>query len=322
MRSLGPTGYAALLITSLTIVVSLVVLAGYFLGQSLQLDVLGMSGVLVLSSLIVSLVLAAMFLTGSTVVQNLIRTYRSLFRLESLSHPLLTRLQKEAPGTYHHSIAVAHLAYEAAREIGANAVLTRVGGYYHDIGKVKNPTYFIENLVGKAKSPHASIAPQESAGIIIKHIIDGMDLARQYQIPKEVIQFIPEHAGTTLVYFFYQKAKQLQGGRGVYKRDFRYPGPKPMRKETALVMLADAVESLARAVKQPTKARLAEMVDEAVRIKHADRQLDLADLSDEDVAAIKESFIRTLQSMHHQRIAYPNPAQPIVKHARHAHAPR
>ncbi len=235
--------------------------------------------------------------------------------VESLSHPLLVELQEKAPGTYHHSLQTANLAYEAARRVGANATLARVGAYYHDIGKMVQPGYYTENQeVGK--DPHTKLTPRASAKIIIQHVVDGIELARRHRLPTEIINFIPEHTGTTLVYYFYVKAKKAhEQDEEVYKRDFRYPGPKPMSKETGIVMLADSVEATARTMKDPSKTELRKMVNEIVTVKVDDRQLDISGLTSKDIEDIKITFVDVLDTMLHKRIKYPKRARPKVGRA-------
>jgi len=238
------------------------------------------------------------------ILKDVFSTYTSLLKIDNLSHPLLVKLREKTPGTYHHSMATANYAFEAAKAIGANSVLTRVGAYYHDVGKIKNPKYFVENQTNKTNNPHKNISPQQSAKIIIKHIIDGINLAQKYKIPSQVIEFIPEHTGTTLVYYFYSLAKK-NSKEEVYKRDFRYPGPKPMSKETAIVMLADSVEATLQTQPKFNLIKAEDIINTIIQQKIDDRQLDIAGLQKNETIKIKKAFLRVAEKTNHKRVRYP-----------------
>jgi len=231
-----------------------------------------------------------------------ITTNITLVELSDLNHPLLRELAIRAPGTYNHTIIVSILAETAAEAIGANSLLTRVGAYYHDIGKMKKPEYFIENQMGGA-NPHDRLSPTMSALILAAHVRDGLELAEEHGLPKAVQDFIPQHHGTSLMEFFYDKAKKQE--KDVSEDSFRYPGPKPQSKEAAIVMLADSVESAVRSLRERTPARVKGMVREIVRGKLEDGQLDESDLTLRDLTRIEESFLPVLMGVFHPRVAYP-----------------
>jgi len=229
-----------------------------------------------------------------------------LLELANMNHPSLKELAIRAPGTYHHSIMVGNLAEAAAEAIGANPLFARVGAYYHDLGKMRNPRYFAENQGGE--NPHDKLRPSMSALIVKSHVKDGVEIAKQYRLPQGIIDFIPQHHGTSLIKFFYVRAKEMAEAQGatVDEEDFRYVGPKPQRVETALVMLADGVEASARALSDPNPARLKGLVNKIVRTQFIDGQLDECDLSFRDLNVIVKSFNRVLNGMYHGRPEYPN----------------
>src|SRR5690606_16673486 len=185
----------------------------------------------------------------------------SLLELSDTNSKLLKELSNRAPGTFHHSLQVANLAESAANEIGANAMLVRVGALYHDIGKMNNPTYFTENQITNV-NPHDELMPEDSATIIINHVIEGIEMARKNNLPDRVIDFIRTHHGTTLVYYFYKKQQEL--GEDLRIEDFRYPGPIPFSKETAILMMSDSVEAASKSLKNPTFLMIDEFVDKIV----------------------------------------------------------
>ncbi len=226
-----------------------------------------------------------------------------LLELSNPSHPLLRRLQMEAPGTYHHSIVVANLAEAAADAIGADSLLVRVGTYYHDIGKIRRPVFFVENQVG-VENPHEKMAPSLSALTILSHVRDGLELAREHGLPQPVVDFIPQHHGTTLVTYFFHQA--VQRGDATEEETFRYEGPKPQTRETAIVMLADAAEGAARSMSRPIPDRIEQAVRRIIREKLEDGQLDECDLTFRDLDVIAQTFTRLLASMFHPRIEYPD----------------
>jgi len=240
-------------------------------------------------------------------------TDSTILALSDLNHPILKRLAIEAPGTYHHSIVVGNLAESAAEAIGANALLARVGSYYHDIGKMTKPEYFVENLMG-AENRHEKLSPTMSALILASHIKDGVEMARKARLPKTIIDFIREHHGTSLMTFFYDKALKSNPGKEVREADFRYPGPRPRSKETAIVLLADSVEAASRTLKDPTPARIRGLVEDIIDSKYRDSELDDSNLTFSDMNRIKESFITILTGIFHARIEYP--AMPKTNHQR------
>ncbi|NLM18350.1 MAG: HDIG domain-containing protein [Candidatus Riflebacteria bacterium] len=232
-------------------------------------------------------------------------TTSRLFELADLSHPLLKRLQEEAPGTYQHSIAVAALAEAAATAIKADALLTKTAAYYHDIGKVKRPNFFTENQSGENR--HDNVSPYMSSLILIGHVRDSIDLGREYGLPENVLSVMGQHHGTTLISYFFQEAKQLAvDGGEVAEERFRYPGPKPQSKEAAILMLADSVEAAARTLQQHTYSKCENLVHKIVEHKLKDEnQLDESDLTLKDIEKIESVFVRSLTSMYHARIDYP-----------------
>lgn len=242
---------------------------------------------------------------GLPYVENLFGLFSPLRLLELAdpSHPLLRRLQVEAPGTYHHSLLVANLAEAAAEEIEANALLARVGSYYHDIGKLKRPHLFVENQVDQ-ENYHERITPNLSLLVITSHVKDGVELAKEYKLPQPVIDIMVQHHGTTVVSYFYHKARE-ERGEEVNPDDFRYPGPKPQTKEAAIVMLADCVEASARLLTDPTPSKLEGLVREAIKSKVEDGQLVESPLSFRDLEKIVYAFVKVLRGMHHSRIGYP-----------------
>jgi len=226
-----------------------------------------------------------------------------LLELSNPSHPLLRRLQLEAPGTYHHTLMVANLAEAAAEAVGADPLLARVGTYYHDVGKLRRPGFFVENQVG-GHNPHDRMAPSLSALAVAAHVRDGLELARQYKLPQVVADFIPQHHGTTLMAYFYHRAVEQQQGP-VDPEAFRYEGPKPRSREAAIVMLADGVEAAARSIQNPTPERIREVVRRIVHERLEDGQLDECDLTFRDLERITQVFTRLLVSMFHPRLEYP-----------------
>jgi cyclic-di-AMP phosphodiesterase PgpH len=226
-----------------------------------------------------------------------------LLELANPAHPLLRRLQLEAPGTYHHSIMVGNLAEAAAEAIGADTLLVRVGTYYHDIGKLRRPAFFVENQVG-IENPHDRMTSSLSALTVAAHVRDGIELAREYGLPEAIIDFIPQHHGTNLLAYFYHQA--LERGDPVEESAFRYDGPKPQSREAAIVMLADATEAAVRSLNRPTPDRLGETVRRIVRDKLEDRQLDESPLTFRELDRVGAAFVRILSGMLHPRLEYPD----------------
>lgn len=229
----------------------------------------------------------------------------TLMELANHDKPLLKRMQFEAPGTFHHSLMVASLSEAAAEAIQADALLTRVGCLYHDIGKMKRPLFFIENQAYfGSDNPHDKLTPRLSKMVITAHPRDSIEMARQHGIPESVQRFMTEHHGTTMVGYFYNKACQEEGAESVNKSQFRYPGPKPQSKETAIVMLADACESAVRALKSPTVDQIEERIDKIMSSRIEDGQFDSCPLTFRDMQVIKETFVRVLRGIQHNRIEY------------------
>lgn len=232
-------------------------------------------------------------------------TAMKLIELSNPNQPILRKLLVEAPGTYHHSIMVGNLAEAATEAVGGNSLLARVGAYYHDIGKSKRPYFFVDNQFG-AENPHDKLAPTLSALIISSHVRDGMELAREYHVPDPIIHFIREHHGTTLIRFFYQKALDQDNGEGVEASDFRYDGPRPQSKETAIVMLADASEATVRTLKNPNPQAIEQVVRRLIKERLEDGQLDESNLTLKELDVIARTFTRVLTGVFHQRIEYPD----------------
>jgi putative nucleotidyltransferase with HDIG domain len=232
-----------------------------------------------------------------------ITTDMTLMELSDLNHPLLREMATKAPGTYAHTMQVSLLAEEAATAIGANPLLCRVGAYFHDIGKTAEADYFTENQNGK--NLHDHLQATTSGRIIADHVKRGLVIGRQHKLPEEVIDFIPEHHGTTIIHFFYDKALKTLPPEKINIEDFRYPGPKPRRKETAIVMLADSVEASVRSLTNPTEETIGQIIDTVIRKRLDENQFNESDLTFSDLERIKQSFIKTLVANKHKRIKYP-----------------
>ena len=231
-------------------------------------------------------------------------TPAKLIELSSPNQPLLRRLMIETPGTYHHSMVVANLAEAAAEEIGANALLVRVGAYYHDIGTLVRPIYFKENQLGE--NPHDKTDPRVSTAILTEHTRDGVELARKHHLPEQIIDMIRQHHGDTPVMYFYAKAVKQNGEENVDIADFRYDGPKPQTAEAAILMLSDTVEAAVRSIQEPNQAKISAMIRKLVRGKMEDGQLDECTLTFRDIGHICSAFGTVLQGVFHQRIEYPS----------------
>ncbi len=256
-------------------------------------------------------VLAGFLITGLLpFIENLfgVLTEISLLELGDVAHPLLQELVRRAPGTYNHSINVASLAEAAADSIGASGLLVRVGAYFHDIGKMLKPDYFVENQSSEA-SRHDTLVPAMSTLIIIAHIKDGADLARQHHLPDPIIDFIEQHHGTTLVEYFYHRANAQNeanpDARDIPESSFRYPGPKPQTVEAAVLMVADAVESASRALVEPTPSRIENLVESIAMKKLVDGQFDECGLTFKQLRAVQDSLIKSLSAVYHGRVKYP-----------------
>jgi len=226
----------------------------------------------------------------------------TLLELSDTNSKLLKELSNKAPGTFHHSLNVANLAEAAANEIGANAMLTRVGALYHDIGKMVNPTYFTENQVSSINS-HDELDPKESAEIIIGHVIKGIEIAKKNNLPDRIIDFIRTHHGTSLVYYFYSKENENLGNAN--KADFSYPGPIPFSKETAILMMADSVEAASKSLKEPTSSKLDAFVEKIIDGQMANGQFLNANITFKEIQKIKKILKKKLNNMYHLRIEYP-----------------
>lgn len=233
----------------------------------------------------------------------------SLLELTDVSHPLLQELARRAPGTYNHSLSVATIGEAAADAIGANGLLVRVGAYFHDIGKMLKPEYFIENMIEGQENQHENLTPAMSALIIIGHVKDGSELAEQHNLPQHLIDFVEQHHGTTLVeYFFHEAAARADEDHrtDADESTFRYPGPKPQSRETGVMMLADAVESASRTLSEPTPKRIQSLVREITLKRLLDGQFDECGLTMSELRVVQESIVKTLLAVHHGRIKYPD----------------
>jgi putative nucleotidyltransferase with HDIG domain len=288
----------------------LIIAAGYLLG-ALALGLsggspiaeVGLRGLLGALNGLVSAGLTFFLLPVAESVTH-ITTDLTLLELSDPSRPLLRRLSLEAPGTYAHSVAMANLVEAACNRIGANGLLGRVGCYYHDIGKVKNPLYFVENQI-PGNNPHDRLKPVQSAQIIKAHVIDGLALAAEAQLPDSVAAFIPEHHGTSEITYFLDKAKKIDGGQARNPEDFAYPGPKPKSMETAIAMIADSVEAALRVLEDLTPQKIEEAIDHIVKTKVNAGQLDEAPLTLQQIEQVKAAFLLVLSGMYHNRIDYP-----------------
>ncbi|MFC1516040.1 HD family phosphohydrolase [Thermodesulfobacteriota bacterium] len=228
----------------------------------------------------------------------------TLLELANLDRPILHRLMLEAPGTYHHSVIVGSMVEAAAAEIGANPLLAKVCGYYHDIGKIKKPLYFIENQTDGINK-HDKLAPTMSKRILIAHVKDGVEMAKENKLGQVIVDTIKQSHGTSLITYFYEKAKQLKGEEAVESDDFRYPGPKPQTREAAIVMLADVVEAASRTLDNPTPSRIQGLVQNLINKVFSDGQLDDCELTLKDLHKIAKNFNKILYGIHHHRIEYP-----------------
>jgi len=234
-----------------------------------------------------------------------VTTDLTLLELSDFNHPLLRELSEKAPSTFHHAVIVGTLSEAAAEATHANAILARVGSYYHDIGKTLRPDYYVENQF-TAKNVHDRLTPQMSALILTSHVKEGVELGQRYKLPSVILDFIPQHHGTTLISVFYDKALKQKGRKQeVRETDFRYPGPRPQTKEAGIVMLSDAIEATARSLDDPTPAHLERVIDETVKRRFMDGQLDECELTLRDLTKIREAFLRILLGIHHTRMKYP-----------------
>jgi len=267
------------------------------------------------------LLLALEGLVGALLVAGLLPVIEGLFMVttdisllelgNTQERPLLRKLLVEAPGTFHHSYLVGLLSESAAEAVGANALLARVGALYHDVGKLNKPGYFAENTP-EARGRHRDLTPEMSTLIISSHPRDGLELGRYYGVPPVLLRFMTEHHGTSCVEYFFVRAKELRGADEVREESFRYPGPKPQSIETAIVMLGDAVEAIARQIPDPSQTRLTEMVREVTQKRLLDRQFDECPLTLRDLERIEAAFVRVLLGIYHPRPTYPQgPPHPL-----------
>ena len=269
---------------------------------------------LVSGGLATSLALAAFFVLSSLL--DVITPFQ-LMELSRPTHPLFRQLLLKAPGTYHHTLLVANMVEEAAVRIGADGLLARVGTYYHDIGKTERPFFFTENRIGSV-NPHERLDPYTSAQIIMSHVADGLDLAKKYRLPSAIAAFIPEHHGTGMTLAFYRMAVQQAGdnGESVREEDFRYPGPKPQSRETAITMLADASEARVRSVEPDSIEGIDRLIADTIKAKRDDGQLDECDLTLRDLQEIQAAFLRVLKGVFHPRLKYPEPVKVMTADGR------
>lgn len=241
-----------------------------------------------------------------------ITTALELIELSRPTHPLLQKLLREAPGTYHHSLIISNLAEHAAQRVGADALLCRVGAYYHDVGKTMNPQFFVENQFDGV-NPHSTLDPRTSCAILQQHVLDGTNLAKKYGVSKRVRDLIPQHHGTTLALYFYEKAvaqamaTPSEFPTVIAESDFRYPGPKPQTREAAIMMLADGVEATTRADRPTNTQEIRAIIDRIIEQRIHDGQLDQADITLRDIELIKQAFLEVLQGLYHPRVRYPQP---------------
>jgi len=265
---------------------------------------IGSSPCAVVGGILVSVVVTIAIPPMEHLFQSL--TDIKLLELSNMNLPVLKDLAVLAPGTYHHSVVVGTLAEKAAEAIGVNALFARVSAYYHDIGKLQQPQYFVENQKD-GHNPHDDLSPNMSALILVSHVKDGVAYAKEHGLPRPLVDAIPEHHGTRLIRFFHEKAKQLaiEDGREVDESEFRYPGPKPRSKETAVLMLADSVEAISRTLSDTSPANLRLMIERAIQDVLDDDQLDECSLTLGDLSKISEAFLSVLAGMHHQRVEYP-----------------
>jgi putative nucleotidyltransferase with HDIG domain len=257
-------------------------------------------------------VLAGVISTGIIPLAEMIfdfTTDMKLLELANLDQPLLRELMVQAPGTYHHSVIVSNMVEATAEAVKANPLLAKVSAYYHDIGKMGKPLYFIENQVGD-ENRHDKLAPSMSNLILISHVKEGVELAQKHKLGREIIDIIQQHHGKSLINYFYNKAKEQAVNRGgknsrVKQEDFRYPGPRPQTKEAGLVMLADMVEAAARSLTNPSPARIQGTVQKIINKAFADGQLDDCELTLKDLNEIATGFNKTLGGIFHHRVEYP-----------------
>jgi len=217
---------------------------------------------------------------------------------------LLRELARKAPGTFNHSMTMGTMAEAAAEKIGANHLLARVGAYYHDVGKTISPQNFVENQLNN-QNVHENLTPEESVCMIVQHVNEGIALAKEHSLPQEIIDFIPMHHGKMVMSYFYERAKKIYSEEKINIDDFRYPGPKPNTKETAIVMLADGCESAVRSIENPDPVKVENIIDSIFKTRSDDKQLDESPVTFRDIKIMKEEFLNILLGQHHKRIKYP-----------------
>ncbi|MBE0592119.1 MAG: HDIG domain-containing protein, partial [Gemmatimonadales bacterium] len=269
-------------------------------GPLTEVGLIGLRGGLnaVASAALVSTLLPAFESIGG------VSTDLTLLELSDPDRPLLRRLATEAPGTYAHSIAIANLCESACKAVGGHGLLARVGCYYHDIGKVRKPQYFVENQAG-AGNPHDKLKPEVSAGIVRNHVRDGLQLADEHKLPDVIKAFISEHHGTMEISYFLDRARNRDGGEEVNLEEFRYPGPKPQTVETAVAMLADGVEASVRVLEDPTPEKVRDVIDHIVNQRVAAGQFEEAPITMAQLTRVSEEFARAMGGALHNRIDYP-----------------
>jgi putative nucleotidyltransferase with HDIG domain len=299
---LGSFAWAALFILAANL---LVVLAFRLAGG--HWDIRGLIELVIVATLnsviAITATLLGLYLIGAVFG---LATPLQLLEISRPTHPLLRQLLLKAPGTYHHTLIVSNMAERAAEAIGADPLLTRVGAYYHDVGKTIRPYFFVENRSEGMDDPHARLDPYTSAQIIMAHVKDGVDLARKHRLPEQIVQFIPEHHGTLLVSYFYHAAVEgAAAPETVDKEQFRYPGPKPQSRETAVTMLADGAEATARSKRPTSLEELERTVADSIQSRLLAGQLDECPLTTADLAAVKRAFVDILRGLHHPRVNYP-----------------
>ncbi len=233
-----------------------------------------------------------------------ITTDLTLLELSNFDKPLLKELARKAPGTFNHSMTMGTIAEAAAEKIGANPLLARVGAYYHDVGKTITPQNFVENQLNN-QNVHENLTPEESVSLIVRHVNEGIELAKDHDLPREIIDFIPMHHGRMIISYFYERAKKIYGEEKVNVDDYRYPGPKPNTKETAIIMLADGCESAVRSIDEPDPKKVENVINNIFKSRISDGQLDETPITFEDVTKMKEEFLNILLGQHHKRIKYP-----------------
>lgn len=293
-------------ISILPIYIGLVIFLLIFLAETFctvfALNIFAKLTIILIISFLLGVMISNGFFLFIPVFKDSVMALRQMYRFESLSHPLLLRLSYEAPGTYHHSINVSILSQKAAKAIGSDTLLVRLGAYYHDIGKLDSPTQYIENQSGD-EIPRSEDAEsiRKDANKIILHVKKGKEIALENHLPDEVIDLISEHHGTTRVLYFYEKAKER--GLKIKRTDFKYSGPAPLSKEAVILMLADSTEAAARAIPNLTKENIINLVNTTIEDKKSEGQFENSSVTAGDLNKIGESLIETLASIYHQRIA-------------------